>query len=258
MRLVTLALVLLYALAQAGSPSISQLPPSWFDPFCSVSVQAMPWDVKSNAPANEPADGLAAVLSSQNAAKLDAHVTLIGDTNAYDAFFGHVSLSGKPPALRSRTYLVQVPKAEAIRYAFVDSYAAAGAASTICASEPVAIGTWQSSAPHPQRPNPADRVTAVFSQAIPPLKCGKVYQPPTLAGESLPSASGVDKPRTSWVMAFVNAKGDVVKTYVWQSSGIDSLDTAASVAAQRSRFTPGTLLCTPIPASYLFRADFKP
>jgi hypothetical protein len=250
-----LALVLLYALAQAGSPSRSQLPPAWFDPFCAVSVQAVPWDVRSNAPASDAtADGLAVELSAENANRLDAHLTLIGDTNAYDLLLQRVSLSGSPPGLRSRPYLAQLPKAEAIRYAFVDSYTV-GSSTTNCPSEPVKV---EAAGARPQRPNPADRVVAVYKQAIGPLKCGKEFEAPALAGASVAEASGVDKPRTSFIMAFVNANGDVVKTYVWQSSGIDYLDTAAAVAARRSRYAPGTLLCTPVVGTYLFRADFKP
>lgn len=253
-----LALVLLYALAQAGSPSRTQLPPAWFDPFCAASVQAVPWDVKSNAPASDPAaDGLAVELSSESANRLDAHVTLIGDTNAYDVFLQRVPLSGSQPGLRSRPYLVQLPKAEAIRYAFVNSYTA-GSSTTNCPSEPVKVEIAASSGSRPQRPNPSDRVVAVYKQAIGPLKCGKEFESPALAGASVATASGVNKPRTSFIMAFVNANGDVVKAYVWQSSGVNYLDTAAAVAAERSRYTPGTLLCTPVVGTYLFRADFKP
>jgi len=241
---VRLALVLLYALAQAGSPSRSQLPPAWFDPFCAVSVRAV-----------AGTDGLAVELSSESANRLDAHVTLIGDTNAYDVFLARVPLSGSQPGLHSRPYLVQLPRAEEIGYAFVDSYTA-GSSTTNCPSEPVKVET--ASGSRPQRPNPADRVVAVYKQAIGPLKCGKAFESPTLAGASVAQASVVDKPRTSFIMAFVNANGDVVKTYVWQSSGVDYLDTAAAVAAERSRYTPGTLLCTPVVGTYLFRADFKP
>jgi hypothetical protein len=255
---VRLALVLLYALAQAGSPSRSQLPPAWFDPFCAVSVQAVPWDVKSNAPASAAtADGLAVELSSESANRLDVHVTLIGDTNAYDLLLQRVSLSGHEPGLRSRPYLAQLPKGDAIRYAFVDSYTS-GSSTTNCPSEPVKVEAAANTGSGPQRPNPSDRVVAVYKQAIGPLKCGKEFESPALAGASVAEANGVDKPRTSFIMAFVNANGDVVKTYVWQSSGIDYLDTAAALAAERSRYTPGTLLCTPVVGTYLFRADFKP
>ncbi|HEX4013202.1 MAG TPA: hypothetical protein VHX17_04825 [Candidatus Cybelea sp.] len=240
-----LALVLLYALAQAGSPSRSQLPPAWFDPFCAVSVQA-----------ETTAGGLSVVLFSQSANRIDAHLTLIGDDNAYDAFLQQVSLSGSQPALRSRPYLVLLPKAEAIHYAFVDSYAV-GSSTTNCPSEPSEVTSPSAGTPVQRSPS-SDRVIASFKQPIGPLKCGKPYEPPKLAGASEPIASGVDKPRSSFIMTFVNANGDIVKAYVWQSSGVDALDSAAAVAAERSRYTPGSLLCSPVAGSYLFRADFKP
>jgi hypothetical protein len=236
------------------------VPPSWLDPFCAVSVQAVPWNLAGNAPAPQAAaDGLAIVIFSQAAAKLDVHVTLIGSVYAYDAFLKGATLSGSPPGLRSPTYVVRLGKPDSIRYAYIDSYAAKGAAATTCPSEPLEIHTWQDSVWHPVPPGAhATAFPAVYLQTLPAPTCGQIFRYPSVTRASQPPPQRVDAPRSSEIVAFVNASGDVVKTYVYRSSGVDYLDTAAALAAQRSSYAPGQLLCVPVVGSFVFRVDFKP
>lgn len=252
------------ALAQEASPLPSPPPPPGLNPFCDVSARAEPWDLASNKPsATAAADALAIQLFSQRPSRLDAHVTLIGDRDAYDAFLPRVALSGEPFTLASQTYVVLLSRSVAIRYVYVDAYAADGK-TVSCPSQPSEVLPSQTSLWHPPAPLSFNRSSAVSLGALPAVPCGNVIQEARLVQGAQPryplaaSSQSSGPVRTSEIHVYLDANGNLVKSFVYRSSGYRFLDDAALIAAQRSRYAPRTFLCIPVVGEYLFRMDFRP
>jgi hypothetical protein len=63
---------------------------------------------------------------------------------------------------------------------------------------------------------------------------------------------------TSVVEVSVSASGSVDDVEIYQPSGVAAMDDAALLAAKRSTYAAGSILCRPTPGRYLFRADFVP
>ncbi|MBV9028495.1 MAG: hypothetical protein JO311_07730, partial [Candidatus Eremiobacteraeota bacterium] len=144
---------------------------SWrFDnPFCSAIVQARPL-------AGTP--GYALTLAAATGEKMDAHVTLVGDSDAYDAHLSSVRLAGTPDDRESDANLVTVPQDQTIRYVFVDSYAIDDGPRQTCPSYVFAVETDA----FPVPPDSA-AIVAVHLQSLGKPACGEIYRTPGFNGE---------------------------------------------------------------------------
>lgn len=255
------ALSLALAIGASAQPTASPLPtpPPWLDPFCSVSIGATQWDTATNSRAvAESSDALIVSVFSQSGSRVDAHVTLLSDGGAYDVTLQGLTLQGKDFDLFSPEILVSLPKPTAIRYAYVDSYVLDGRPAVSCPSEPFALPPDPSErfvAPNSSNP----RVAAVFKQTLPPLPCGKMFSRAQVvkAAEPVYPVSFFDHVRTTEVAIFLDSNGNLIKTSIYKSSGLEAMDDAATDAAIRSKFKPAMLLCSPVVSKYLFRADFE-
>ncbi|MGB6521147.1 MAG: hypothetical protein WBE83_05180, partial [Candidatus Cybelea sp.] len=126
------------AFAQPSPPSAvpSQIEEPRLDPFCAIHVVGVPWNQASGTPSRGDADSIVLSLSSLSGSKLDAHVKLISQTDAYDVALTDLSLDGRPTAHSTAALFVTLPKPAALRYAYVDSYRLDGGLEKSCATEP--------------------------------------------------------------------------------------------------------------------------
>ena len=245
-------------LAQSVTPSPSPTEPPW-DPFCAVHVAAVPWNRTSGAPSSSLADSIVLALFSQSGSQIDAHVTLISETDAYDAALTNLALSRTSFAHSTTAIFVTLPKAAPLRYAYVDSYRLDGGPEKSCASEPFDLHSWQKSLQAPPAvPPTSPRFAAVVKGPLPPLSCGRLYTDAQVTRAFQPSGFNVNKTYTVLVGVVVDSDGRPVDTWIYKSSGLDYADALARATALQSQYAPATLLCTPIVGRYLFRVDFAP
>jgi hypothetical protein len=191
--------------------------------------------------------------------KLDAHVKLISETDAYDVALTDLALDGKPSVYSTAAIFVTLPKAAAMRYAYVDSYRLDGAPEKSCATEPFDLRSWEAlrQAPPTQAPT-WPRFAAVLNGPLPPLPCGKTYTDARVTHAFQPPGINVNKTYTVQIGVFLDSEGHPVDTWIYKSSGISQADALARVSALQSQYMPATFLCTPIVRAYLFRVDFAP
>ena len=232
--------------------------PPWLDPFCAVTATARQIDT-SATPADDPSSNFLRMwIFAEAGNRVDAHVTLISDTEAYDTFLQDVRLTDDGEGLESESLLVALPKAMRVRFVYVDSFAENGGSEISCPSEP-----WDLSRLKPLRMSPpapqTRRVAAVFKQVLPPLSCGKIFSNARVLKVIPPvyPLSYFDHERRVEIEIFVDSNGNAIKTSVYKSSGRPEFDNAATVSALRSKYVPPMLLCTPVVGTYLFRADFE-
>jgi hypothetical protein len=130
------------AVQQASAASISH---PWRDPFCDLRVRAVPWDDAKDSPAPTlTSDSFSLALSSPLNGSLDAHITFLSDTDAYDALVRNVALTGSRSSATRRTVIVTMPRPVAIRYVYVDSYAIGGGRYVACPADPGVVSIWKS------------------------------------------------------------------------------------------------------------------
>jgi hypothetical protein len=241
------------------SPAASQIEPPRLDPFWAIHVAAVPWNQASSAPSSSAADSIVLSLSSMSGSKVDAHVKLISETDAYDAALSDLALDGKPSSHSTAAIFVTLPKATALRYAYVDSYRLDGGPEKSCATEPFDLLSWQASRRAPPAEAPTrPRFAAVLNGPLPPLPCGKTYTDARVTHAFQPPGLNVNKTYTVQVGVFLDSDGHPVDTWIYKSSGMDDADALGRISALRSQYTPATFLCTPIVGAYLFRVDFAP
>ena len=249
------------AFAQPSPPSAvpSQIEEPRLDPFCAIHVVGVPWNQASGTPSRGDADSIVLSLSSLSGSKLDAHVKLISQTDAYDVALTDLSLDGRPTAHSTAALFVTLPKPAALRYAYVDSYRLDGGLEKSCATEPFDLRSWQDSLQVPPAQAPTGpRFAAALNGPLPPLLCGKTYTDAQVTRAFQLPGIRVNKTYTVQVGVFIDSEGHPVDTWISKSSGIEQADALAKASAQRSQYAPATFLCTPIVRAYLFRVDFAP
>ncbi len=104
----------------------------WLDPFCALYATAQPIYTSPSEPLSPISNVLAVGVFAEAGARADAHVTLLSDTGAYDAFLQDVPLADDGKGLRSHNILVQLPKAMRVRFVYVDSFAVNGGTEASC------------------------------------------------------------------------------------------------------------------------------
>jgi TonB family protein len=270
MKQLSLGVALLFALCagaparppattQPAQPSTAPADASlWLDPFCALYATAQPIYTSPSEPLSPISNVLAVGVFAEAGARADAHVTLLSDTGAYDAFLQDVPLADDGKGLRSHNILVQLPKAMRVRFVYVDSFAVNGGTEASCPSEPFDLSQVKTIRVPPP-PAATARVSAVFKQSLPPLPCGKLFTNATIVKPVQPvyPLSYFDHDRSVQIEIFVDSNGNAVKSSVYKSSGLQAFDNAATQAALRSKYAPPMLLCTPVVGKYLFRADFE-
>jgi hypothetical protein len=215
------------------------------NPFCNVVAQMAPL-------ADGTGYGLA--LYAASGKSIDAHVTLIGKSDAYDAHVTALPLAGSAEDREGRAVLVRMPPGTKIEYFFVDSYALDGGEPTSCPSYVFAMGEGFSDSPA--------RATAVSAQHLQPLgklPCGHTYQPPSTRGDM----GGVignygNKPLTVELRAYIDSKGHALEVKTIASSGVDGIDKTAIGTVQQEEFHPAQFLCTPVVSEMLLQMEYSP
>jgi hypothetical protein len=231
------AAVLLVALFGMCVPARAADTPSakwkYDNPFCQVIAQAA---------RTSDGSGYGLALFAAGGEKVDAHVTLITQTDAYDADV-NVLLSGPPDDRQTGAVLVKLPASAAVQYSFVDSYVLDGNGAVTCPSYVFPLDDSTTSVPAG-----VEAIVAQHLQALGPLKCGHAYTPPQMRGD-LQSPVGMnygDRPLTVVARAYVDSNGYSIKEDIVQSSGVDGLDKYMLGAVGVHQFAPAQFLCVPV------------
>lgn len=237
------ALFLLVARVQAAD--VSGAVWKYDNPFCSVIGRMDPLHDGS---------GYSLVLYAARGASLDAHVTLVSRTDAYDASVTRAELSGPPTDLEAAPAIVTLARNQRIEYFFVDSFALDGGRVVTCPSYVFAVGN-----------DPLDSVEgaptvpARHVQSLDQTACGRMYQeaeePPDIGG--LIGRYG-NKPLSVELRAYLDSKGHAIEVKTLKSSGVDGVDQTMVGIVQQAQFVPARFLCTPVVSELLVRADYAP
>lgn len=202
------------------------------NPFCQVLARVGPTPGGS---------GYALALFAAEGTALDAHVTLVSDTDAYDAHIGALALNGPPDSRQSPAMLLKLPNNATPKFFFVDSYTLDGSFVT-CPSYvfPIDDRVLDVIAGAPT-------VEAAHLQALGSLTCGHVYTPPQLHGD-LQGAVGAygGRPLAVTARAYVDSNGHSIREEIVQSSGVGGLDGYMLGAVGGHEFTPARFLCVPV------------
>lgn len=250
------------ALAQQNAgyfpPSTADTPAAgqWNNPFCDASAVMVAWNAGISQPTSNPTDSFALYVWGHAKTDYAARLTLIGDGSAYAVELPRIavrSASTDPVA-----YLVTVP--DYLRHVeyFVDGVGVDGAAMSDCPSY-VKMVEPQTGADVAGFPRSPVRIAARPLQAIPPPACGELYRGLQSKKDFEPLVGFYgNRELVARVEVFVDSSGRVVKTRLWQSSGVEGIDDAALSAAQWTTYEPAQFMCTPVVSSAIIGVHYKP
>jgi hypothetical protein len=241
------AAVLLVAILGSFAPARAADVPSgdwkYENPFCQVValVAPIPAVVASTAPVGGDSR-YALELFASDGRTLAAHVTLVSDTDAYDATVPKGTLADSSEGRSLGPVIVTLPAPDTITYFFVDSYSLDGGAGVTCPSYVFQVSQALSGAPAG-----VPSVDAQHLQKIGPLKCGSAYLPPQMHGDlESPVGAYGGRPVTAVTRAFIDSNGYAIRQQIVQSSGVDGIDKYLLGAVGVHQFTPAQFLCVPV------------
>ncbi len=231
----------------AGAATLPAAHWKFENPFCDVLAAMAPLSVGS---------GYGLVLLAARGSSLDAHVTLVGDTDAYDAHVQQAGLTGAASDREADPILVTLPSGTPkINYFFVDSYAIDGGSSMTCPSYVFPMGTDRISA----SPSAAAPLAAQHLQAIAKPPCGHVYRPPDTNGDVGGTIGHFgDKPLSTKFDVYLDSKGHPISETITESSGVEGVDQSALGVIQQHVFSPAQFLCTPVVGEMSIQIDYQP
>jgi hypothetical protein len=196
----------------------------------------------------------ALTLFTPGGTTLSAHVTLVSNTDAYDAAVPDGNLSGAPNDRKLEPLIAALPARDTINYYFVDSYSLDHGAAVTCPSYVFPVGRALSSAPTGLR-----SIDAQHLQKIAPPKCGKVYEDPEMRGDlTSPVGAYGGKPLTVVARAYIDSNGYSIKEEIVQTSGVDGMDRYMLGAVGVHQFRPAEFLCTPVVGTMLVELKYFP
>jgi hypothetical protein len=198
--------------------------------------------------------GYAVALDASGGNTIDAHVTLVGATDAYDANLTGQPLVGTPDDRETAAVVVKLPATAQIAYFYVDSYAVDGGKSVSCPSYVFEVPSQTVGAP-PNTPG----IPAQHLQALGALSCGRIYIPPDLHGQfqSQIGAYG-NKPLTVLGRAYIDSNGYSMKEKLLRSSGVQGVDQFELGAMHLHQFSPAKFLCTPVVSTIDVELHYTP
>jgi hypothetical protein len=222
-------------------------PSSWKyeNPFCKVVANVMP--VTGRA-------AYAVAVYTASGTLIDAHVTLVGETDAFDAHVVSAPLSGPADNRQSAPILVTLPTGQSASYFFVDSYSIDNAQPVTCPSYVFSAG-----ARTVDEPVDAPVMAAQHLQALGLLKCGRVYTAPGKRGElEAPVAAFNGRTLTVVVRAYLDSNGYSMREDVVRSSGVQWMDQFTIGAVHVHQFAPAQFLCTPVVGTLDLEMQYGP
>lgn len=221
----------------------SPAPWKYDNPFCQVVAFVAPLPAVVASLAAIPSTSRYALeLYTATGTTLAAHVTLVSDTDAYDAAVPDGALFGTAGDRKSEAMVVTLPAADQIGYFFVDSYVLDRAAGVTCPSYVFPV-----EAPIADTVAGARSIEAQPLQKIGPLKCGHEYTPPGMNGDlTSPIGDYGGKPLIVSARAYVDSNGYSIKEEIVQSSGVDGVDKYMLGAVGQHQFAPAKFLCVPV------------
>lgn len=198
--------------------------------------------------------GYAVALNASAGNTVDAHVTLVGTTDAYDAYLTGQSLVGTPDDRETAAVVVKLPTTAKIEYFFLDSYTIDGGKSVGCPSYVFELPANTVNAP-PDVPG----IAAQHLQALGSLSCGHVYTPAEMHGQ-FQSAIGDygNKRLTVLARAYIDSNGYSIREQLLQSSGVQGVDQYEIGAIHVHQFTPAKFLCTPVVSTIDVELHYDP
>jgi TonB family protein len=262
---VRFAAATLVALFVCGCAVFARVVPARADnPFCAASVVVYPWDADGNVPAALPESANYLVrLSADGKRSVTARITFIADDGAYTATVTNAPLNAQQSGdAMTAPYLVHFEKAVDASVAFVDGVSVDGAEMTTCPSFVQNIDAYKPGPGDPatlSAPARDAHVTGAFLQDLPAQTCAKSYTPPEMkkSADAIVGEYG-NVARDTDVHVFIDSNGNVVRTEVYRSSGVEGLDDAALGAAQATTFKPATFLCIPVVSDFIMTVQYAP
>jgi TonB family protein len=246
------------ALPAVAAPAPARAP--WDNPFCDASASVIPFDSPRNA-YSSGGDTYALYVWAHARSNYAARVTLVGDGQAYAVDIPRVAEDTAHDG--ESAYLVSFPKRFSAEWYFVDGVGIDGAAIADCPSFVKPVMPIDEIGPGvpaiPPRPASFGRVNARYVGPLPATPCGAVYTELKMTKSYQPIVGQFGGRRLSVdVEVFVDSDGNVVKTDIRRSSGVEGIDDAAIAAMQYSAFRPATFLCTPVVSSERVTIDYTP
>ena len=231
-----------------GAPAADLPAAPWkhANPFCEVLAAVAPIAGGSQ---------YALELYAARGTTLDAHVTTISKSDAYDVHVADTNLSGAPEDRQTEPVAVAFSDGATPRYYFVDSYSIDRGKSVTCPSYVFDLADPVEGAPPPD-------VTRIFARHLQPLgklACAKPYQPPGSGGqmESFIGSYG-DRPLQVGLAVYIDSNGQAIDERVTQSSGVDGVDKAAAGIVSIHHFAPARFLCTPVVGEMRLKLEYQP
>jgi TonB family protein len=221
--------------------------PQWKfeNPFCSAIAAVAPLSDGS---------GYALDVAASSGTTIEAHVTLVSASAAYDAHLPDTNLYGPVGDRRSEPVVVKLPSADALKYFFLDSYAIDRGTHVTCPSYVFPVGETISGSA-----GDATAVSATPLQTLGHLTCGAMYQ-----GPSAPSDAGGlighygNRPLSVELRVYVDSRGRAINQQVLSSSGVEGVDSAALGIVAQQQYRPAEFLCTPVVGELLIRLEYQP
>lgn len=233
----------------------------WNNPFCDASAIVVAWDKAKGAPYDGPSATYALFLWGRGTSDFNARVTLVGGEFAYSIDVPRATISKATAGVSSPSaYLISLWSVVSIDRYFVDGVGLDGGKIADCPSFVKAVEPLEDvGAEVGALPSTFTHLDAHLLQRLPPLACGEVYTRLSAAKPFTPVVGYFgDRPRSAEVEAFVDSSGQVVKTEIARSSGVDGIDAAAIAAVQYSTYKPARFLCTPVVSSGIFKVTYQP
>jgi TonB family protein len=249
-RLIPFAAALMFCIAIVGAPARATIHDHPAE-FCAGSVIAMSAPVSLTTGRTTYRIDVA----TNGGATGSGTLTLITDRSAYRATFAGISIARSS---QLAPLDVTLPTNDALQVAYVDSIGIDGAAPADCPTQVDSINDGPQSAGPVSSGTPV-AINATFLQVLPALACGKAYIP--VRAISLPKLNdfyaSVAKNQTAVIKLWLDSNGILAGYKILKSSGDDTIDIAATIAARGARFAPAQFLCVPVIGTFTLYLDYE-
>jgi len=215
------------------------------NPFCNVIAAMAPI-----AGGSQYALGLYAASGTT----IEAHVTAISASDAYDVHIADSNLSGPLEDRQTEPVVVAFADGAKPKYLFVDSYALDRGKSTTCPSYVFGVSDDEQ-----QAGSHSHALSATHLQALGALPCGQAYLAPQMRGQ-LEAQGGAygGRPLTVVARAYLDSNGYSLREEIVESSGVTGMDQYAEGAMHEHQFTPARFLCSPVVSTIEVEVKYVP
>jgi hypothetical protein len=244
--------------------------------FCAADVDFLtPWNYGTDGPANALDENLHYLytLASDSAQRVSGHLIVVSDTKAYTVAFNDIRFvpsETDPMHFQADSAMISLPRADRIRYAWVDDVVDASGKAQSCPTFPYKVPTLGDDERRTLTASPAPlkrgehrtfaSTAADFKLDLPALDCKVPYRDASMAGQIAHESSFYDMKAGRHAKAefriSIDSDGRAAAVDLLQPSGSTSFDAYARQQLAAVPYNPSIFRCIPVVSELRYRMEY--